>query len=221
MTLTKCTLTVVFLVSLLSGAGAPQDKTVTGSIQGVLLDRDSKPLSGATVYALPLEDMRKPVASSTTDSVGQFSLPDLPAGVILIMAYKESDGYPNSLSAFFSPDGHPPASLTLGVGQVVIGLTVKLGARAAYLKFNITDENGNRLNAGLRFTRDDQPGQYYGTAILGDEAMMVPSMPFRLTVEAEGYEPWHYGGANYTAKAGLITLKSGQTFNLAVRLRKK
>ncbi len=37
---------------------------------------------------------------------------------------------------------------------------------------------------------------------------------------ADGYEEWHYGGANWQDKAGLVNLKSGQTLTLDVRLRK-
>ena len=51
--------------------------------------------------------------------------------------------------------------------------------------------------------------------------ILVPSVPFRLTVDADGYEPWHYGGVNWQGKAGLMTLKSGETLSLTVRLRKK
>lgn len=226
MPLSKCTLMVAFLLALLSGpvTGNIQDRVATaGSIQGELLDRDSKPITGATVYAVLEENMVTQVAYATTDSAGKFSLSNLPAGVMYIFAYKESDGYPNSLSAFFTPNGHPPAWLTLGAGQTVTGLTVKMGARAAYLKLSVTDENGKRLAAQLRFTRDDQPDQYLGTAtnLDGEVSMMVPSLPFRLAVEEDGYEPWHYGGANWQGKAGLITLKSGHTLTLNVRLRKK
>jgi hypothetical protein len=54
----------------------------------------------------------------------------------------------------------------------------------------------------------------------GEKSMMVPAVPFRVTVDAEGYDTWHYGGANWQGKAGLITLKSGQTMSLAVRLHR-
>src|SRR5579863_2007585 len=131
MSLTKRALTVVFLLVVLSVSGlvtsGTQGQTATaGSIQGVLLDRDSKPITGATVYAVLEENMVDHVANATTDSAGRFSFSNLPAGVMYIFAYNESDGYPNVLSAFFTPNGHPPAWLTLKPGQVVTGLTVKM-----------------------------------------------------------------------------------------------
>jgi hypothetical protein len=83
---------------------------------------------------------------------------------------------------------------------------------------------------GYQLDRDDVPGPF-NTSVPTDPrlvdvgfingVMLVPPVPFRLTVQADGYEPWHYGGKNWARKAGLITLKSGQTLSLAVRLQKK
>jgi hypothetical protein len=49
---------------------------------------------------------------------------------------------------------------------------------------------------------------------------MVPPVPFRLTVEAAGYEPWHFGGENWQGNGGLINLKSGQSLTLDIRLKR-
>jgi hypothetical protein len=193
----------------------------TGSVAGVVLDQQGKPIPDANVYALLEEDMRRPIASTTTDSAGKFLLADVPAAVIYIYSYKESDGYLHGFSNFFAvPNDQSLLSVKVGAGQIT-GVTIKRGARAAHLKFNVTDENGRRLGVTLMLTRDDQPGQFYRTGITGEETMMVPPVPFRLTLEEAGHETWNYGGANYAGKAGLITLKSGETLNLAVRLRKK
>ena len=101
-------------------------------------------------------------------------------------------------------------------------VTIKRGPRFARLIVHITDENGNRIGAGLWLTREDQPGDPYIRGTDGEVSMWVPPVPFRVMVDDEGgHEPWHYGGVNWQSKAGLITLKSGQTLSLAVRLRKK
>jgi Carboxypeptidase regulatory-like domain len=192
-----------------------------GSVEGVVLDQQGKPIPGADVYALPEEDMRRPVASTTTDSAGRFLLRDLPAARVYIYAYKESDGYPNGFAAFFAlPNDQSLVVVKVEAGQTTT-ITIKRGARSAHLKVHITDENGNRMGAGLTLTREDQGGENYSMGTDGEISMLVPPVPFRVTVDADGYEPWHYGGANWQGKAGLITLKSGQTLSLAVRLRKK
>lgn len=195
----------------------------SGSIEGVVLDDQSKPIAGAEVYALSQEEMRHPDAITTTDSRGKFTLQGLSPGGFYIYAYKESDGYPNGFLRFLTtPNSQSPVVAKVEAGQETTGVTMRLGARFAHLKLNVTDEKGKVIPARLVFTREDQPGDYItGTDIKGQASMLVPPMPFRLKVIADGYEEWHYGGANWQGKAGLIALKSDQTFSLDARLRKK
>jgi hypothetical protein len=184
----------------------------------VVLDGQDKPIPDANVYALPEQDMRHPVASTTTDSAGKFSLHDLPAVVVYVYAYKESDWYPHTFARFFAlPNDRSLVSVKVEAGQVVTGVTLKRAAKAARLKVNTTDENGSPLGGNFVFTREDQPGDYsMGTS--PEESMLVPPVPFRLTVGAMGYEEWHYGGAKWQGREGLIALKSGQTLSLDVKL---
>jgi len=214
-------LAVLSCPGLLKSSAQTLQPANLGSVEGVVLNQQGKPIADADVHALLQEDMRRTVASTTTDSAGKFTLHDLPAGGIFVYANKESDGYPDAFFAFFTtPNGQYQVAVKVEAGQVVSGVTMKLGAKFAYLKFNVTDESGRHIAAALVFTREDQPGSFQ-TGTTGENTMMVPPVPFRLTIQAEGYEPWHYGGANYAGKAGLIALKPGQTLSLDVRLRKK
>jgi len=211
-------LTVLSCPGLLKSSA---QSTTLGSIEGVVLDRQGKPIPDATVYALPQGDMRILAASSATDSAGKFILQSLQAGGFYIYAYKESDGYPNAFFRFFTiPNSQSQVAAKVEAGQVTTGITIKLIVKFAHLKIHVTDENGIRLGAGLTFRREDQRGDYImGTD--GQVSILVPPVPFRLTVDADGYEPWHYGGANYAGKPGLISPKPDQTLNLDVRLHRK
>jgi hypothetical protein len=194
--------------------------TTTGSVEGVVLDLQGKPIPGADVYALPEVDMRILAASATTDSTGKFTLQSLQPGGYFVYAYKESDGYPNGFFRFLTaPGGQTQVAAKVEAGKVTTGVTMRL-AKFAHLKVHITDEKGNLLGGGITFTREDQPGDY-GMGTSGEVSMLVPPVPFRLTIDSDGYESWHYGGANYAGKAGLIALKPDQTLTLDVRLRKK
>jgi hypothetical protein len=211
-------LAILFCPGLLSNSA---QITTTGSVEGVVIDLQGKPISDVNVYALPEADMRRLAASATTDSTGKFILQFLPPGGYFVYAYKESDGYPRAFFRFFTnPGSQLPVEAKVEAGKSTMGVTLKLGAKSAYLKFNLTDENGNHVPAGLVFTRVDQQGDLQ-TGTTGDDTMLIPTVPFRLMIQASGYPPWHFGGANYAGKAGLITLKSGQTLTLNVRLRKK
>ena len=221
---TALSLTVLMFPGLLkSFAQTPQ--LAVGSVEGVVVDEQGKPIPDADIYALPEQDMRRQVGSTTTDSAGKFILHDLPAEVVYVYAYKERDGYPNTFARFFMlPGDRSLVSVKVEAGKVVTGVALKRAAKAALLKVNVTDENGNPIQGEFVFTREDQPGDYLMGARNesgGEESVLVPPLPFRLTVRAPGYEPWHYGGANYAGKAGLVTLKSGQTLTLNVRLGKK
>jgi Carboxypeptidase regulatory-like domain len=216
-----CVLAILFLFLSIASFSQTAATPGLGSVEGVLLDRDSIPISGATVYALLKEDMRITAASTTSDSAGKFTLRELPAGGVFVYAYKESDGYPKAFFQFFTnPGSQLPVEAKVESGKLTTGVTLKLGARSAYLKFNLTDENGNHVPAAVVFTRLDQDGDFQ-TGTKGDDTILVPPVPFRLTIQASGYPPWHYGRVNYAGKTGLIALKPGQTLNLNVRLHKK
>lgn len=56
------------------------EQTNLGSVEGVVLDQQSKPIADTDVHALLQEDMRRTVATTITDSAGKFILHDIPAG---------------------------------------------------------------------------------------------------------------------------------------------
>jgi hypothetical protein len=215
-------LTALLLVVIVPGGlkSFAQTLPTTGSVQGVVLDGQDKPIRDADVYAVPAQDMRVLLASTHTDTEGKFSLQDLQPGVVFVYAYKESDWYPRAFARFFAlPNDRSVVSAKVEPGKAA-EVTLKRVAKAARLKINVTDENGKPLGGYFVFTREDEPGDY-SMGASPEESILVPPLPFRLTVGADGYADWHYGGANYAGKAGRITLKSCQTLTLAVRLRKK
>src|SRR5579864_5646258 len=134
-------LAVLSFPGLLKGfAQTPQ--TTLGSVAGVVLDQEGKPIPDADVYAVPEQDMRTLLASTTTDPAGKFILHDLPAVVVYVYAYKESDGYPKTFARFFAlPNDRSLVSVKVEAGQVTTGVTMKRAAKAARLKINVTDEN--------------------------------------------------------------------------------
>lgn len=190
-----------------------------GSVEGVVLDDDGKPVENARVYGLPVQNMLRRL-STTADAQGNFVLTSLPPGDVYLHAYKESDGYPDNFFAFYkTTDRSAPRKFTVGPGMPVRGVVITLGLKAAYLRFEITNQEGMPLNAGLIFTRDDMQGTHQ-RGISAPETIMVPPVPFRLAVEVQGYEPWHYGGRDWQGKAGLIDLKPGQSADMRIQLRR-
>jgi hypothetical protein len=236
MLISRWALTIVSLLMVFSRSGLPlvvaQDQAITlgSTIEGVVLGQDGKPLPDAKVWALPEQDMRYPI-TTTSDAAGTFTLRSIPPGGVYVLAFNESEGYPYPFYAFYrTKNDRTSVKVEAKPGAVTSGVILQLGPKAAYLKVDATDEKGVPVQVGYQLDRDDTPGPY-STSVPSDPrlvgvgfikgVMLVPPVPFRLTVVANGYEPWHYGGANYAGKDGLITLKSGQTLTLTVRLSKK
>ena len=213
-------LAISVLVATTFAFAHTQEVSKSGAVEGVVLDGDKKPLPGATVYALPEENMANQLRT-TTDAAGKFRLADVPVGMAYIDAYKESDGYPyNFFSFFLSPGEKTPNKVPVTARGTTFGVVIQLGARAAHLQLEITSEDGEEVQSSLLFDRPDMPGPYSRGA-RSKESLMVPPVPFRLTVEADGYKPWHYGGENWHGEEGLIALKSGETLKLSVRLKRQ
>ncbi len=223
-------LTVLFLFASNTSFSQTAATPNLGVVEGVVLDQQSKPIPDANVWAFPEQDMGK-LITTTSDAAGRFILRDVPIGKIYVFGFKESEGYPCGFSAFYKmKNDRSWVVVETKSGVVPSDVTIHLGPKSAYLKVTATGEDGVSVPVGYQLDRDDVPGPF-NTSVPTDPrlvgvgfingVMLVPPVPFRLTVQADGYEPWHYGGKNWAGKAGLITLKSGQTLSLAVRLHKK
>lgn len=211
-------LVAVALLATLTAQGQVDRSEGLGSATGVVLDSSGSPLAKATVYALPEEDMTKQIRT-TSDSSGHFTLEGMPAGAVYLDAYKETDGYPYNFFSFYkSPGERTPAKIKIAAGKVTADVVLQMGARAAYLQFAIANDDGTPVDGELLLDRPDIRGPYKRGVSAG-ELLMVPPVPFRLTFEAPGYLPWHYGGQRWQGNEGLIRLKSGETLRVPIRLR--
>lgn len=187
----------------------------------VVLDDRGQPLAGAHVVGIPEENFKAEI-STTSDARGTFTLTNVPTGLVYVGAYKESDGYPNAFFAFYNTSDQAWVKANVEAGGAAPYVVIKLGPKAAYLTIEITDQNGKPVEAQLLFTREDgKEGSkpYSRSAPPANESVMVPPVRFRLTVQADGYESWHYGGQAWQGKDGLINLKSGEKLSLSVQLR--
>jgi hypothetical protein len=192
---------------------APTAETV-GGIQGVVLDGDGNPIPDANVYALPQEDMVHRRFDAKTDDSGKFALAGLPpSNVYYLFAYKEAAGYPDEFFSFFGEPGFDVTKATVRANETTGNVVIRRGPKYALLEIAVSGGDGkpNDLAVQLDFSRPDIPGPY-GTAMkMGStRSMLVPPVPFRLTVSAEGFAPW---------SSDPIKLKSGETFHLDVTLR--
>ena len=204
---------VLAMMAALSLGGSARSQStpdvVYGSVQGIVKDEHGQPLGDATVYALPEQDMRRQIRT-TTDAEGKFNLPGVPAGGVYIDAFKESDGYPYNFFAFYKPLGEQTLKVNVSPGMQTREVVIKLGPKAAKLQLEITQAVID--TAQIEFTRDDIPSPY-SVGARSHHTMFVPSLvPFRFSVAVPGYKPWN---------SQLITAQPGDTVNVAVRLERQ
>src|SRR5262249_1305256 len=153
------------------------------------------------------------------DANGQFSVP-LPEGQARLSAHKDSEGYPYAFFAFYLIPGQEFPTVEVKPGETTKGVVVRVGVRAAHLNYEVLDEDGNLVRGRFVFSRLDQAAPYTTSALAKDD-LLVPSVAFRVTFEAKGYKPWHYGGDKWREKEGIISLKSGEVLNLTIRLKRE
>lgn len=201
----------------LSLTSTVSSQTEDGRVQGIVLDRSGTPVAEATVFVGTLA--RGP--STQTDAKGRFTLEGVPAGSVGLHAFKTSDGHPYDMFAFFTMPGEKEPFVEITSGQTVENVVIQLGARAATLNLDITDENGAPIDAQASFSRPDlgKVGNYE-RSVKSKDSLMVPPVPFRMTVEARGFEAWHYGGSRWESDEGLLRLKPEQNFTLSIKLRR-
>src|SRR5256885_2954829 len=94
----------LFLLSLVVASSLAQTGTIDsrnhpyGSIQGTVLTEEGLPVVGATVYLFSTG--MSPV--TITGSAGEFVFQNVRVGNQKIIAYKEADGFPNTVWSFYS-----------------------------------------------------------------------------------------------------------------------
>ncbi len=202
---------LAFSAALQAGRGT------SGSVAGVVLDGEGRPLAEATVFIGTLANSPRAV----TDADGRFKLDSVPAGLVGLNAFKESAGYPYDMFSFYLMPGARLPKFELAEGETRPNVIIQLGAKAAYLRLYVTTQNGLPIDTSLSFSRPDlgRYGDYQRGAKSGD-VIPVPPVPFRLTVSAHGFRIWHYGAEDGRASDALISLKSGQVKTIAVTLER-
>jgi len=201
------------------GIGSPQREVRWGTVDGLVIDSEGRPLPEATVTSyIDAKGATRDVTQHKADAQGRFTF-SLPEGSVWLCAHKTSDEYPYPFFAFYMSPGQDFPTVTIKGGEITRGVVIRVGMKAAHLVYETVDESGRPILGRFIFVRVDQPDRPYSTSALAKDDMLVPPVPFRATFEAKGYKPWHYGDENWKTERGLISLKSGQTLNLRIQVQ--
>ena len=197
----------LFILIVAASSGSSQN--ASGTIEGMVRDLSGAPVTEATVYGSASNDMRRRI-TTTSDSSGRFVFRDVQPGNYEIHAYKESAGYADTFFSFFA-NGNKKAwrMAKVEAGRTSEGIVLQLGPKYATLRLSIRDRLGNPVGGSVTFARVDDPKRPYGVGINPSTEILVPPVPFRFEIVAQGYQTWH---------SKLISLRSGQTISVTARL---
>jgi hypothetical protein len=167
-----------------------------GTVEGIVVTSEGTPVADATVYVFRVG--RSILASTDTD--GKFTLTNLPAGNHKILAYKESDGFPNVFWSFYSeiyPNTGFPV-INVQENQTIRDVTVRLGPKASRLSINVIDAKTKLpiRDASVSLSHKGKPKTLLRSGTNkpegGFELLVPPSIPINVVVEAPGYKTWSY-----------------------------
>lgn len=217
-----CLLNLIVLLVFNIIAAQHAVRPASSSIEGVVRDVRGKPLPAASVYAVDYTDIRRRRIETTTDWNGRFILRDVPAGTFSVHAYKESAGYPDAFFSFFTTNKKAWQQIEVQAGRASRNVVIELGPEYATLNLSIQDERGMPVdNVVLTFIRDDDPKRPYSVGSNSRVTMLVPPVPFRLKVEAKGYEkPTASRGAGVGNRPIQLRPRAGETLSVTARLKR-
>jgi hypothetical protein len=191
-----------------------------GTVKGVVVNEIGKPVTGAEVYVLEKKKFvgHRPLQVYETDSIGQFLATNLPWGVYVVMAGKESEGYPDMKLAFYSNLAVP--TVTLSPEFPSANVNVQLGPKAGILEVTslVSALNGKKIeDASITLRRVQNPDFFITTSTATGAQILVPSMTdIAIEVSAPGYRTWPT--QNLAKSSTQIHLKPEEVYKLQVRL---
>jgi hypothetical protein len=198
-------------VILLASAGSVPAYGQQAEIEGSVRDLQGTPISGATVYAYNTARMTGRFIRLTTSSQsdGKFVIHDVAPGSYRVHAYKETDGYADTFFAFFGTNNKNAwRGVEVSKGHTTV-VALVLGPKYGKLKVSIRNERDSPISGELSFRKVDDPASAYNLGVNADSEVLVPPVPFRFEVSAEGFRRW---------QSEILRPRPGETLKVTVHL---
>jgi hypothetical protein len=189
-----------------------------GVIQGVVLDEEGNPLSGAKVHAeLKGIPMAKAIRFVESDRNGFFLIDRLEFGTYCVGALKEEDGYGPSDNSFFNDK--PLPTIQISVQNRIANAVVNLGPRAGILMGTIRDAfTGKPISVGFDLVQVKDRTKWMRTSAPPQFRVLIPSSKeIEVKVSAAGYEPWFYPDPSIPSQ--VLRMEPGSQVHVDVLLK--
>ena len=219
----------VLAVSVLARTGQPAFPEPSGAIQGRVLNEQGKPVSGATVVALPLSPGGGLMPMTHTDKRGKFRFRGMSNKEYVLYAFKEEKASRIMFAHNFSNDPRM-VRVTVEEHETIKDVELQLLPRQARVLGQFVDsETGRPVETGqLKLCHFGAVSCDEGGC---DECVFLPSnrpqggfwhpapsnISLTLKVSVPGYEDWYYG--NGSNRQEPLVLAPGELKRLAITLR--
>ena len=202
----------------------PRKRNSDGAIEGRVINSAGESVAGASVFA-ESETSRTFPGKSRKDGTFRIVVPK--PGTYTIYGSKEVEGYPPTISGFHRPDEiQLPVVGVTEKEEVITGITVQLGEKAANLEIIIKEaESGRPIeNATFTLRRADNPNIFYTVGLekkqSGRFKLLVPTSPFGLEIQSPGHMQWFYSKPVSGPPENALRLNRGATKTIEVVLHR-
>lgn len=194
-----------------------------GTVAGIVVRSDGKPVQGAQVGVLTQDCVSvgvSPQATSMTD--GTFELLNVPVGASDVYAWKTEEQYPDARFAIYA--NHAPAPrIMVTKGRVTTNVVVHLGAKAASISGVALDSDSLSpiFAARVVLQRVGDERIMYSTNVgrNGEFNILVPPSGTKFMVTAPGYQPWIYPATDGQS-AGEVKTEAGKQIDIVAKLNR-
>jgi hypothetical protein len=187
----------------------------SGKIQGIVTDAAGNPVPGANVYAVEKGDFHghRPSHSSESSSSGNFVIDHLSWGAYILLAKKESSGYPDTRLAFYS--NQEASSATISADHPDAEVRITLPTVAGWLELSVTDANTGKAltSAAVTLRRVSNTRLYVRISTTVSHIAVPAQADVQVEINAPGYGQWPSD-----ANLPVINLLPGEHKHLDVKL---
>jgi Carboxypeptidase regulatory-like domain len=189
-------------------------------IHGYVVNSAGQGVSGATVEAIPENLNISLVPSTITDGTGGYTIASQVPGQLRVLAFKESDGYPNTAGLVFTTgDEHFPL-IDAMYGQVLNNVDIVLPPPDGVIQGIVRNAKTGSIAAQARITMNwvEKPEVMYSSYLKSDGTFLfaLPLRPIAIEITAPGFKAWHYGSGKNDQ--GFAFLRPGSNTKIDINL---
>ena len=189
-------------------------------IHGHVVNSAGQGISGVRVEVIPENLNISLVPSTITDDTGGYTIASQIPGRLRLLAFKEGDGYPDTLGLVFTTgDQHFPL-IDATYGQVLDNVDIVLPPPDGVIQGIVRNAKTGSIAAQARITMNwvEKPEVMYSSYLKSDGTFLfaLPSRPIAIEITAPGFKAWHYGSSQ--SDEGFAFLRPGSNTKVDIGL---